>query len=77
MPLAVVLTCLLLYQDDLRIPLSLETIPTPKQFADAIASLSPEQQRFAKAYRSMQLEGTLFGMVIVQIKVCVFHRRLL
>ena len=30
---------------------------------DAIESLSPEQQGFAKAFRAMQLESTLFGIV--------------
>jgi hypothetical protein len=55
-------------KDDLEIPLLLETIPTPKQFRDAIESLSPEQQRFAKAYRQMQLESTLFGICVIQIK---------
>lgn len=55
-------------KDDLRIPLMLEQIPTPKEFKDAIVSLSPEQQRFAKAYRGMQLESTLFGLCVVQIK---------
>jgi hypothetical protein len=33
-----------------------------QEFRDAIESLSPEQQRFAKAIRAMQLESTLFGM---------------
>ncbi len=42
-------------KDDLRVPLILETIPTPKEFQDAIESLSPEQQRFAKGFRAMQL----------------------
>jgi len=37
-------------RDEFTVPLSLETIPTPKEFKDAIESLSPEQQRFAKAY---------------------------
>jgi hypothetical protein len=55
-------------KDDLSVPLMLETIPTPKEFADAIESMSPEQQAFAKAYRSMQLESTLFGVCIIQIK---------
>ena len=55
-------------KDELNIPLDLEQIPTPKQFRDAIESLSPEQQRFAKAYRAMQLESTLFGVCIIQIK---------
>jgi len=55
-------------KDDLKIPLELEKIPTPKQFRDAIKSLSPEQQRFAKAYRGLQLSSTLFGVAVIQIK---------
>ena len=55
-------------KDEISIPLMLEQIPTPKEFRDAIESLSPEQQRFAKAYRQMQLESTLFGICIIQIK---------
>ncbi|CAJ1376055.1 unnamed protein product [Effrenium voratum] len=55
-------------KDELEIPLDLSTIPTPKEFKDAIESLSPEQQGFAKAFRAMQLESTLFGIVVIQIK---------
>lgn len=66
-------------KDELKIPLELETIPTPKEFADAIgnckkseanlkASLSPEQQRFCKAFRAMKLSSTLFGVAVIQIK---------
>ena len=55
-------------KDDLKIPLLLEQLPSPKEFKDAIESLSPEQQRFAKAYRSMQLEGTVFGLLTIQLK---------
>jgi hypothetical protein len=55
-------------KDLLKIPLMLEEIPTPKQFRDAIESLSPEQQRFAKAFRGMQLESTLFGICVIQVK---------
>ena len=55
-------------KDELMIPLILEDIPTAKAFKDAIESLSPEQQRFAKAFRSMQLESSLFGICIIQIK---------
>lgn len=55
-------------KDVLKIPLMLEQIPTPKEFRDAIESLSPEQQRFARALRAMQLESTLFGVCVVQIK---------
>ncbi len=46
----------------------LEELPTAKEFKDAIKSLSPEQQRFAKAYRTMQLESSVFGVCVVQIK---------
>ena len=45
-------------KDELEIPLELSTIPTPKEFKDAIESLSSEQQEFAKAFRAMQLEST-------------------
>jgi hypothetical protein len=55
-------------KDDLTIPLMLETLPSAKEFKDAIESLSPEQQRFAKAYREMQLEGSVFGVLIIQLK---------
>lgn len=55
-------------QDELSIPLQLSTIPTAKEFKDAISSLSPEQQSFAKAFRSMQLASTLFGILVIQIK---------
>lgn len=30
-------------------------LPTPKEFKEAISSLSPEQQRFSKMFRNMQL----------------------
>ena len=55
-------------KDEFTLPLDFETIPTPKEFKDAIASLSPEQQEFCKAFRGMQLESTLFGVVVIQIK---------
>jgi hypothetical protein len=55
-------------KDDLNIPLMLETIPAAKEFKERINSMSPEQQRFCKAYRSMQLESTMFGLVVIQIK---------
>eukprot|EP01061_Rhynchopus_euleeides_P028824 TRINITY_DN469_c0_g2_i2.p1 TRINITY_DN469_c0_g2~~TRINITY_DN469_c0_g2_i2.p1 ORF type:complete len:1016 (+),score=383.73 TRINITY_DN469_c0_g2_i2:83-3130(+) len=59
---------LLQNKDDLTLPLLLEQVPAPKEFQDAIESLSPEQQRFAKAYRALQLEATLFGVCVVHIK---------
>ncbi len=55
-------------KDEVAIPLGLTELPTPKEFKDAIASLSPEQQRFAKAFRAMQLESTLFGVLVLHIK---------
>merc|ERR1719321_881973 len=55
-------------KEELSIPLEFSQIPTPKEFRDAIESLSPEQQEFAKAFRAMQLESTLFGICIIQIK---------
>lgn len=59
---------LLQNKDEVQIPLELATIPTPKEFKDAIESLSPEQQQFAKAFRAMQLESTLCGILVVQLK---------
>ena len=50
------------------IPLLLEELPTAKEFKDAVKSLSPEQQRFAKAYRKMQLASSVFGICVIQIK---------
>ena len=55
-------------KDEIIIPLLLEQLPTPKEFRDAIESLSPEQQRFCKAFRSMQLEGSVFAVCIIQLK---------
>jgi hypothetical protein len=55
-------------KDDVLVPLLLEQIPSAKAFRDAIESLSPEQQRFAKAFRAMQLESTLFAVAVVEIK---------
>lgn len=55
-------------KDDLSIPLDAETIPSAKEFKEAIASISPEQQRFAKAFRSMQLESSMFAICVIQIK---------
>ncbi len=55
-------------KDDITIPLNTETIPSAKEFSDAISSLSPEQQRFARAFRSMQLASTLFAVCVIQIK---------
>lgn len=55
-------------KDEVVLPLLLEPMPTPKQFSDAIESLSPEQQAFCKAFRAMQLASTLFAILIVQLK---------
>uniref|UniRef100_A0A7S2YS48 Uncharacterized protein n=1 Tax=Entomoneis paludosa TaxID=265537 RepID=A0A7S2YS48_9STRA len=55
-------------KDEVLIPLLNEVLPTAKEFKDAISSLSPEQQAFAKAYRGMQLESSVFGVCIIQLK---------
>mmetsp|Transcript_13631 Transcript_13631/g.37675 ORF Transcript_13631/g.37675 Transcript_13631/m.37675 type:complete len:908 (-) Transcript_13631:687-3410(-) len=59
---------LLQNKDEVLIPLSTEVLPSAKEFKDAISSLSPEQQRFAKSFRAMQLESSVFGVCIVQLK---------
>jgi hypothetical protein len=53
---------------ELCIPLTTEVIPSAKEFREAIQSLSNEQQAFAQAFRAMQLQSTLFALLIVQIK---------
>jgi len=55
-------------KDELLIPLMLDELPTAKEFKDAVKSLSPEQQRFAHAYRKMQLASSVFGVCVVQVK---------
>jgi len=55
-------------KDEVIIPLLLDEIPSANEFKDAIKSLSPEQQRFAKAFRGMQLESSVLGICVVQIK---------
>ena len=64
-------------KDELVIPLSLSEIPSPGEFRDAIASLSPEQQRFAKAFRAMQVGASYRGVcctrIIRRVPVSFFH----
>uniref|UniRef100_A0A0G4FDD4 Uncharacterized protein n=1 Tax=Chromera velia CCMP2878 TaxID=1169474 RepID=A0A0G4FDD4_9ALVE len=55
-------------RDEVIIPLLLKPLPTAKESKDAISSLSPEQQRFAKAFREMQLESSLFAVLVVQVR---------
>merc|ERR1719191_190489 len=54
--------------DEIIIPLLLDPLPAPKQFRDAIESLSPEQQEFCRAFRAVQLASSLFGILVVQVK---------
>ena len=54
--------------DELVIPLLLDTFPSQAEFDDAIGSLSPEQRRFAEAFRDMQLSHTLFGVCVLEIR---------
>lgn len=55
-------------KDELQIPLLLNELPTATEFKDAISSLSPQQQRFARAFRAMQLESSVLGICVIQIK---------
>ncbi len=47
-------------------PLTVAVSLWPNQ--EAVSSLSPQQQRFAHAFRSMQLTSTLFDVCVIQIK---------
>eukprot|EP00548_Thalassiothrix_antarctica_P002812 CAMPEP_0194134468 /NCGR_PEP_ID=MMETSP0152-20130528/4546_1 /TAXON_ID=1049557 /ORGANISM="Thalassiothrix antarctica, Strain L6-D1" /LENGTH=1063 /DNA_ID=CAMNT_0038830223 /DNA_START=66 /DNA_END=3257 /DNA_ORIENTATION=+ len=55
-------------KDEILIPLLLKELPSAKEFKDSISSLSPEQQRFAKAFRGMQLESSVFAVCVIQLK---------
>ena len=55
-------------KDEVIIPLLLEQLPTPKEFRDAVRSLSPEQREFARAFRTMQLESSVFAVAVVQLR---------
>jgi hypothetical protein len=55
-------------KDEVMIPLLTTALPSAKEFKDSIASLSPEQRAFAQSYRAMQLESSVFGVCIVEIK---------
>jgi len=55
-------------KDEVLIPLLTSTLPSAKEFKDSIASLSPEQQAFAKSFRKMQLESSVFGVCVIQLK---------
>ncbi|GFH47178.1 hypothetical protein CTEN210_03653 [Chaetoceros tenuissimus] len=55
-------------KDEINIPLLLDELPSAKEFKDAIKSLSPEQQNFARAFRGMKLSSSVFGVCVIQIK---------
>lgn len=55
-------------KDEINIPLLLDELPSAQEFKDAIESLSPEQQAFARAFRGMKLSSSVFGVCVVQIK---------
>ncbi len=46
----------------------LEDLPTQRQFREAVSSISPTQQRFAEAYRTMQLGATAFAVLVLHVK---------
>ncbi|CAB9506705.1 expressed unknown protein [Seminavis robusta] len=59
---------LLQNKDEILIPLLTTALPSAKQFRDAIQSLSPEQARFAKSFRAQQLDSSVFGICVIQVK---------
>jgi hypothetical protein len=46
----------------------MQPLPAPMAFRDAVSSLSPEQRRFAQAFRSMQLDGSVFAVCVVPLR---------
>lgn len=55
-------------KDEVLIPLLTNVLPTAKEFKDAVSSLSSEQKAFAESFRAMQLESSVFGVCIIQLK---------
>jgi len=55
-------------KDEILIPLLLDEMPSPQEFKDAIASLSSEQQQFARSFRNMKLASSVFGVCVIQLK---------
>lgn len=55
-------------KDEVLIPLLTTTLPSAKEFRDSVASLSPEQRAFAESFRAMQLESSVFGVCVIQLK---------
>jgi hypothetical protein len=55
-------------KDEINIPLLLDELPSAQEFKDAIESLSPEQQAFAKAFRGMKLSSSVFAVGVIQLK---------
>ena len=55
-------------KDEAILDLLCDELPTAMAFKKSVESLSPEQRAFAKAFRAMQLQSTLFALCIVQIK---------
>ena len=55
-------------KDEVLIPLLSKVMPSAKEFTDSIKSLSPEQRAFAETYRRFQLESSVFGVCVIQIK---------
>jgi len=55
-------------KDEVLIPLLTTSLPSAKEFRDAIKSLSPEQSQFAKSLRAMQLDSSVFGLCVIQVK---------
>ncbi|KAJ9460387.1 hypothetical protein DIPPA_02834 [Diplonema papillatum] len=62
--------CAMLVQnrDEFHIPLVRKDMMAAEGAERILASLSPEQQRFARAYRQMQKDNSLFAVCIVHIK---------
>ena len=55
-------------KDEVKIFLNAQVLPSAKEFKDAIKSMSPEQQAFAKSFRAMSLASSVFGFCVVQLK---------
>lgn len=55
-------------RDALQLPVVLDPIPSPKDFAKAISSISPRMKAFAQAFRALQLSKSVLAIAAIPLK---------
>ena len=55
-------------KDDVLVPLLAKVLPSTTKNSKMLSHLSPEQRAFAEAFCSMQLQSSVFGICVIQMK---------